>query len=314
MPVLARLLSSLLALLLMGVLVFILVDLLPGDTCLSLMGQDARAETLQNCRHQLGLDQSNIVRFGQWLNQLARGDTGLSLSRQQPAWNVVLPRLQNTLLLATLAAVLGFSMAILGGLVAGWFRCRWIDHSLSFISLLFMAMPEFVLALLLVWLFSYWLDWLPAIAIIYEGQPIVEKIGMILLPVITLALIINAHIMRTVRASAKVVSESSFIQMARFKGINEFRVLWRHGFRSILAPCVGTLTLYLAWLLGGAVVTERIFNFPGLGSLMIAAIQDRDYPLIQLSVMTMTVLCVLCSLLGDLLGVWLNPKSDRSTL
>ena len=308
MPLLKRLLSSSLTLLVMGLLIFMLVDWLPGDTCSATLGQDAQVATLLQCQQQLGLDQPAHHRFLQWLQKLLSGDSGLSLSRNREAWDVLAPRLQNTLLLAAIAGTTGFFLAIIPGLLSGWFQRPWVENCVSCLSLLFMSLPEFVLALPLIWLFSYQLGWFPAVSLIYDGQSLWQKINMAFLPAMTLALIMNAHVMSTVRASARVIREAPFIQMARLKGVQEPRVLFRHGIKSILAPCMGTISLYMAWLTGGVVVTERVFNYPGLGSLMFSAIQDRDYPMVQLSAMSITLLCILCSLLGDLLTFWLNPR------
>ena len=150
----------------------------------------------------------------------------------------MVPRLWNTLLLAGMAGIGGLTLAIIPGLLAGWFRRPWLDSSLSCLSLLFMSLPDFVLALPLIWLFSYQLGWFPAVSLIHESQPLSEKINMAFLPALTLALVINAHIMSTVRASARVVSQMPFIRMARLKGLPEYRVLFRHGVKPVLAHCM----------------------------------------------------------------------------
>lgn len=310
MPLIKRLFSSALTLLMMGLFIFILVDWLPGDTCSAMLGQDAQASTLSQCRQQLGLNLPAWQRLLQWLQNLFAGDTGLSLSRNREAWEVLQPRLYNTLLLAAMAGLAGFTLAIITGLLSGWFQRPWLDSGVSCLSLLFMSLPEFVLALPLIWLFSYQLGWFPAVSLIHDSQTLLQKMQMAFLPALTLTLVMNAHVMGTVRASARVIREASFIQMARLKGVQERQVLVRHGIKSILAPCMGTISLYMAWLLGGVVVTERVFNYPGLGSLMIAAIQDRDYPMVQLSAMIITLLCICCSLLGDMLALWFNPKGS----
>ena len=305
----SRLVSALLTLLVMGGLIFVLVAWLPGDVCLSTLGQDVQDSSLAACRHYHHLDQPGMYRFGQWLKDLAAGDAGQSMSRHRPAMDVLEPRLKNTLFLAFLAAAIGFPLALLTGLLSGWYRKRWLDGSVSVISLLCMSLPEFVMALPLIWLFSYKLGWLPSVVFFHADQSWLEKLQMTLLPAMTLALVMNAHIMCTVRASARKVCHCSFVQMARLKGLGEGRVLLGHGLKSVISPCVGTFTLFMAWLFSGVVVTEKVFNYPGLGYLMVSSIQDRDYPMVQISAMSITLLCVICSVTGDLISVWLNPVS-----
>ena len=209
MPLVKRLFSSALTLLVMGVFIFTLVDWLPGDTCSAMLGQDSQPATLLQCQQQLGLDQPAFHRLLQWLQNLLTGDSGLSLSRNRQAWGVLQPRLHNTLLLAVMAGIAGFILAIIPGLLTGWFQRPWLDNSVSCLSLLFMSLPEFVLALPLIWLFSYQLGWFPAVSLIHDDQSLVQKIHMTFLPAMTLALIMNAHVMNTVRASARVIRGST---------------------------------------------------------------------------------------------------------
>ena len=309
-----RFLSALATLLVMGALIFVLVEWLPGDVCLSTLGQDVQESSLSACRHQHHLDQPGFVRFSQWFTDLLSGNAGQSMSRNKPAVDVLEPRLKNTLLLAFMAAAIGFPLALLTGLLSGWYQKRWLDSGVSVVSLLCMSLPEFVMALPLIWLFSYQLGWLPSVVFFHAEQSLLEQVQMTLLPAMTLALVMNAHIMSTVRTSAQKVSGCSFVQMARLKGLSENRVLLGHGMKSVLAPCVGTFTLYMAWLFSGVVVTEKVFNYPGLGYLMVSSIQDRDYPMVQASAMSITFLCIICSVCGDLISVWLNPGSRKPSV
>ncbi|WP_461537064.1 ABC transporter permease [Spongorhabdus nitratireducens] len=302
------LLSSLCSLLLMGVLVFMLVEKLPGDACTALLAQDAQPERIEQCRKSLGLDLPSSERFVVWASNLLKGDLGWSLAKRRPVSEIIWPRLSNTLLLGTLAALLSIPLAIVLGFLAGLRPGRKSDNWISLASIGAMALPEFVVALGPMYLFSFATGWLPAVSLLYDAQPVSEQIQYAILPALSIALLVNAHIMRTVRSATIHVMNSHYIQMARFKGVTPTSIVLRHAVRPTLAPCTGTLSLYMAWIFCGVVVVEKVFNYPGLGMLLVNAICERDYPVIQVTCMLMTLICIACSFCGDLCGQLFDPR------
>ena len=308
------LLSALCSLMIMTILVFLLVNKLPGDACTASLGQDAQPERVEQCRRNLGLDLPASERFLNWGAAFLQGDMGWSLAKRRPVKDVVLPKLSNTLLLGTLAIILGIPAAILLGILAGLQPDRKLDSLLSLTSIMTMALPEFVIALILVYIFNFQAGWLPAVSLIYDTQPISEKLLYATLPALSIALIINAHIMRTVRASTIEVMNTRYIQMAYFKGLGARAIVFRHALRPILAPCSGTFSLYIAWIFCGVVIVEKVFNYQGLGILLVNAICERDDPVIQATCMIMTLICILSSLSCDLCAQLFDPGQRERRL
>jgi peptide/nickel transport system permease protein len=263
---------------------------------------------LVSLRAELGLDQPATVRYVNWLGNVLQGDLGMSLARKKPIGELIGLRMRNTLLLGVTAGIIGLPVALVLGIIAGLTRDRKPDLWISTISLIFMTLPEFVTATLLILLFAIVWPIFPAVTIVPPDSPIKEMLPNIALPVITLIFVMVAHNLRMVRTNVIDVMTSEYVQMATLKGIPRARVVLRHALPNALLPTINLIALYLAWLVGGVVIIEQVFNYPGIGTLMIQAVHDRDIPLVQAIVLVIAGAYVVLNMGADLLVMMLDPR------
>lgn len=307
--ILRRLGAAWITLAVIAVVVFVGVELMPGDACTAHLGREAaREEVLAACRERMGLNAPPAERFLAWAGDLARGDLGTSVKRERPVTDIVAPRLRNTLILAAAAAVAGVPLAICLGFLAGLRRDRPFDIVVSGTALVAMTMPEFVLASLLILVFAVWLGWSSGIVTAAYDAPALTLLLATPLPAVTLALVYIAHILRMVRSSVIDTAEADFILMARMKGVPEGRIVLRHLLPNAILPSISLIGLTLAWLLSGVVIVESAFNYPGIGRLAVNAVADRDLPLVQAIALVFGVIYVGTTLLSDIVSVALNPR------
>lgn len=295
--------------------VFAAVEALPGDVCTAQLQRQARGERLERCREAQGLDRPAIERYGAWVAGAARGDLGVSTKRRnEPVTELIGPRLRNTAVLAGLSAGIGVPLALGLGFLAGLRRDRPADLIVSGAAMLAMTIPEFVTGAVLIFVFAVTLGWFPAVTTAPAGAPIVDLLPSLVLPVAVLALVMTAHILRMTRAAVIELMASDFVQMARLKGVPTRTIVWRHMAPSALIPSINVIALTVAWLLGGVVVVEQVFNYPGMGRLMLQAIHDRDMPLVQAIALIFAAIYVAANLAADLAVVALDPRlRTRST-
>ena len=289
-------------------IVFIAVEALPGDTCTAFLGRAAQGVRLETCREDFGLNRPALERFSEWIMAAARGDLGVSMARDTAVSGLVGIRLRNTLLLGLSACLLGIPLAVMLGVIAGLWRDRPLDIGLSTFAIMIMTIPEFVLGTVLILVFSIWLGWLPGIVITRPDAPLGEFLGDIILPVMALAGVMTAHILRMVRTSVIDVMSSEYVKMARLKGVPYWRMVRRHVLPNSLVPTINLIALTIAWMLGGVVVIEVVFNYPGIGRLIVDAIGDRDLPLVQAIALVLAFIYVGLNLAADILTLVLNPK------
>ncbi len=293
---------------LVSMLIFAGVEALPGDACIAALQRDAQGTRLANCRRDLGLDRPAVVRYAAWAERALHGDLGTSAGSGKPIGPMLSIRLRNTLLLAACALAAGVPLAVLLGIGAALRRDRAFDVVASVASILVMTIPEFVSATVLIFVFSIWLDWLPGIVTADPSAPLSAFFPGILLPVAVLAMVMTAHILRTVRSSVIDVLASDYVQMARLKGVPEHRVILVHVLPSALLPAINVIALTIAWLLGGVVVVEKVFNYPGLGRFLVDSITERDLPVVQAIALLLGSVYVGVNLAADLLALLLNPR------
>ncbi len=303
-----RFILSLIVLGLVAVVVFVLVEALPGDAATAFLGQQATPEGLAQVRLRLGLDRPAHERFFEWAGGILRGDLGVSLMRDEPINDFLWTRLRNSLLLGLSAALVGFPLAIGLGVIAGLTRDRWPDLTLSTGSLIGMSMPDFVIATLLIYVFSVQLRWFPAVTLVNPDAPVLEMLPNIVLPIVTLTILLTAYILRIMRTGIIEVMRSDYIRVARMKGLHHVVILLRHALPNALLPTLTVSALTVAWLIGNLVVIEAGFNYPGMGTLMLSAIQNRDLPLVQSIAIVMAVIYLTVNLTADLLTLALNPR------
>ena len=306
--IIQRIGSAILTMILVSIIAFIATEALPGDSCTAFLGRQMTPETYAICVENQGLDQPIVVRYYEWVSSFVQGDLGSSMMGDRDIGEIVGSRLRNTVLLTVVSSLIGIPLAIFLGILTGLMRDRFADVAISTTAIAAMTLPEFVTATVLIYILSIRLDWFPAIAILRTNATFMEVLPNIALPVITLVLVMTAHILRMVRTSVIDVMSSDFVQMARLKGVPYWRIVFRHALPNAMLPSIPVIALTIAWLLGGVVIIERVFNFPGLGNEMLEAIADRDLPLVLAIAMLLAAVYVGVNFISDLLTLVLNPK------
>jgi ABC-type dipeptide/oligopeptide/nickel transport system permease component len=300
----ARLLSALVVMLGVCTLVFLLIHLVPGDPVEAMLGESASPADREALRHALGLDLPVAEQYGRYLAGLLRLDLGQSFFDQRPVVEIVGERLPATLQLAAASLLLALVLALPLGVLAARRRGTGLDGGAMAFSLIGISMPNFWLGPLLILVFSLWLGWTPV-----SGS---ERPLSLLLPAITLGTALAAILARMVRASVLEVLGEDYVRTARAKGLSEFAVMRRHALRNAWLPVLTLMGLQLGGLLGGAVITETLFAWPGVGSLLVESIQARDFPVVQGCVLLISLIYVLVNTLTDLAYAWIDPRIGRS--
>jgi ABC-type dipeptide/oligopeptide/nickel transport system permease component len=298
--VLLRLLYTIPTLWLILTMVFMLIHVVPGDPVLQMLGQDARADDLNQLRHSLGLDQSITVQYTRYLHGLASGDWGRSFRFGSPVRTIVLQRFPATLELSLAALLVCIAIAIPAGVFSSRHRGSNTDRAISFFTLLGLSVPNFALGPLLILLFSVRIGWLPV-----SGR---GGASHLVLPAVTLGAALAAILTRMVRGSMIEELSSDYVRTARAKGISERAVLFRHAFPNALIPVITIVGLQFGSLLAGTIVTESIFSWPGIGRLAVQAINARDYPLLQGCILVIAVSYVTVNLVTDFVYAAVDPR------
>ena len=296
----ARLSSALVVVLGVACLVFLLIHLVPGDPVEVMLGESARASDREALRHALGLDQPLLTQLSHYLSALVQLDLGESLYSKRAIFDILAERLPATAMLAVVALLVAVAIALPMGMLAALRQNTWWDFGAMGIAMLGVSIPNFVMGPLLILLFSFTLGWFPVSGM--DGP------ASIVLPAITLGTALAAILSRMVRAALLEVLNEDFVRTARAKGLSEFHVLTRHALRNATLPILTLLGLQLGTLLGGAVITEMVFAWPGIGQLTVEAIQRRDYPLLQACVLVISVAYVSVNTVTDVLYAWLDPR------
>jgi ABC-type dipeptide/oligopeptide/nickel transport system permease component len=297
---LRRLLITLLTLVGVATLVFLLVRLLPGDPARLIAGLEPTEEEIVRIRRELGLDRPLAIQYVVFLGNLVQGDMGRSARTKAPVLDEVMARLPKTLQLAAISMVLASALGIFAGVVGATRRYSLFDYLASTGSLFGIAMPVYWLGLMLILLFAVRLHWLPAAG--------AEKPQSFILPSVTLAAFSLALVARMTRSSMLEVLNQDYIRTARAKGLQDSLVFYRHALRNAAIPVITVVSLQFGTLLGGAVLTETVFAWPGMGRLLVDSIFARDYPVVQGAVLLFSFLFTLVNLLADLLYAYVDPR------
>lgn len=303
-----RLFLGVITVVIVSMIIFAGVEILPGDACTAFLEREAHGKPLENCRKDLGLNRPAAERYLEWSWNALQGDLGVSANGQDSIAQLVGARLANSLLLAFCALAVGVPLAIALGVIAGLSRDKPIDLFVSTSAIFAMTIPEFVSATVLILIFSAWLGWLPGIVLASANAPISAFFPEIILPVVVLSMVMTAHILRMVRSSVIEVMSSDYVQMATLKGVPYWHMVFRHALPNALLPAINVVALTIAWLLGGVVVVEVVFNFPGMGRMMIDAISDRDLPVVQALALIVASVYVGVNLSADILTMIANPR------
>ncbi|MCS5493833.1 ABC transporter permease [Curtobacterium flaccumfaciens] len=307
-PVLRRVGIAVLTVVLASLFVFLAVQALPGDVAQQLLGQNATPDAVKQLRETLGLDQNVWLRYLQWLGGAVHGDFGTSLVSGEPVAPTLFTAFRNSMLIAVPAMLVGVTVSLTLGVVAGVRRGRPSDKVISIVSLVVMSVPEFMVATVLVLLFAIGLPVFPAVVLRGSDATVAELLPTIWLPIIVLTLAMAAYIVRTARSSTIDVMASEFVTTAELKGLTMRRVVWKHAVPSALLPTLNVVALNVAWLLGGVVVVENVFNYPGMGKLMLESVFNRDLPTIEAIALLSALIYVVCNLAADLVALALDPK------
>ena len=291
-----------------GVAVFMLLHLTPGDPAAVIAGDYARPEDIVRIRQQLGLDRSIHVQFFTWVAAILSGDLGVSIFSDLPVAHLIGQRLEPTFALALATLVFSVVIAIPMGVLAAWKAGTWTDRIIMIFAVLGFSVPVFVIAYALMWVFSLQLGWFPVQGYKSISDGFGPFLHSIALPTVALGVIYVALLARITRASMMETLQEDYIRTARAKGVDNRTVLIRHALRNASVPIVTIIGIGIALLIGGVVVTESVFNIPGLGRLTIDAVLRRDYPVIQGVILVFSAAYVIVNLVIDLSYTVLDPR------
>lgn len=303
-----RLALGLLTLLAVSVLIFAATEILPGDVATAILGQSATAENVEAIRQKLNLHDPAYVRYFRWLFAFLQGDLGVSLSNERSVAAQVFKRLDDTLFLAGLAALVAVPLSVGLGIVSAIKKDSWLDRTISQITLTTISLPEFFIGLVLVIVFAVQLRWFPAVSTVSDGMSLADRLNVVALPATTLVLVVVAHMMRMTRASLIGVMSSPYIEMALLKGVDRWRIIVQHALPNSLAPIVNVIAVNLAYLVVGVIVVEVVFTYPGLGMLMVDAVTKRDIPMVQGCGLVFAVVYIGLNIAADVAGIMANPR------
>lgn len=291
-----------------SVIIFAGTEILPGDLASALLQNNATEENLATMRKELGLDRPAPVRYVEWFGRALQGNLGKSLATERPVVDDLAPRLKNTVFLAVYAALIAIPLAIGLGLAAAVFQGSLFDRAVNTITLMTISVPEYLVAYLLVKYLSVQLGWLPTLANVTEATALGERFYLAFLPMLTLVLVVVAHMMRMTRSSVLAIMASPYIEMAFLKGIPKRTVVVKHAFPNAIAPVIAVVALNLAYLIVGVVVVETVFVYPGLGQLMVDAVSKHDVPVVQACGLLFASAFIVFNMLADIGAIVANPR------
>jgi peptide/nickel transport system permease protein len=297
-----RILSGIVVIFGISIFSFLLIHFIPGDPVKIMLGMNATPEQVEKLTHHLGLDKPLLVQYGQYLANVFQGDFGTSLKTGRPVLTEILDRFPETVKLALFGLLIAIVIGISLGILAAKFKDTFIDKACTVLATFGVSIPSFWLAILLVMIFSVKLSWFP----IANGTGFRDLV----LPAVTLGVVASTMIMRLTRNGMVEVLSNDYIRTAKAKGLDERIILIRHALRNVLIPVVTVIGLQLAALLGGTVIIEQVFNWPGLGTLALGGITSRDFPLIQGTILFMGVVYVSINILVDILYSVIDPRVE----
>jgi peptide/nickel transport system permease protein len=304
-----RLLLGALVLILVSIVIFLATQALPGDTARAILGRTATPASLAALREQLHLNRPLVVQYLIWAGGLLHGDAGQSMAAQEPVMKLIADRIVNSAFLVLCSGVISIPLSVLVGAYAALWRDKAFDVATSLTTLVFAALPEFVVGITLVILFATTVSQvLPAVSQIPPGGRPWEQPVVLILPTLTLVIAVTPYVARIMRASMIEVLESDYVEMARLKGLAERIVILRHALPNALGPTFQVIALNLAYLAGGVIVVEYVFNYAGIGGALRDAVSNRDLPVIQALAMLIAGLYVVLNLLADIATILVTPR------
>lgn len=296
------------SLLVVSFAIFSSVSLLPGDAASALLGQFATPEAVEALRESMGLNAPMIARYFSWLGGILRGDFGVSAASGIPITDLIGFRVTNTLYLAGIVSLISVPLSVLLGMVAAMHRDGKADRLINFVGLIAIAIPEFFVAYALILLLAVKLDWLPSIALLPPGASGLSVLVSVALPALTLVIAIVAHMMRMTRTALLDIFSRTYMEMARLKGLSNWRAVFEHALPNALAPILVIIGFNLAYLIVGVIVIETIFVYPGIGQLMVDAVSKRDVGLVQACGLIFSATYIIINMLTDVLSIMADPR------
>ncbi|MBS1883857.1 MAG: ABC transporter permease [Actinobacteria bacterium] len=288
---------------------YLATRVLPGDAAQAILGQQATPKALARLRAELGLDESTVGGFLHWAGQFFTGHFGNSLSNGQSVASYVMPHLVNSVVLVAVVAVISTLLGVIAGVIAAWRRDGLFDDVTSVLSLVVSALPEFVVGVFVVFIFSVGLvEWLPAVSILPPEQRIWDQPEKLVLPALTLIVVTMPYMLRMVRAATIEALNSDYAEVAELKGASSMRLLFRHALPNAVAPAVQVFGLNLLYLAGGIVLVETVFQYPGIGLTLVEAVRVRDVNVLQFIVVLLAVFYVTLNILTDLVVLLATPR------
>jgi peptide/nickel transport system permease protein len=298
----------LLTILLTSIIIFAVTQLLPGDVARIILGREAGEPALQALRKDLGLNDPIPVQYLHWLQHFLSGTWGTSFSSGTPVRPLVMQRLRNSLMLLAVTLVISVPVAVTLGVIAGLRQNTVVDHVISISALSVVGLPEFVTGLILIQILAFGLGLFPASSSIAPDSSFLEALPMLILPALTATLVLLAYVARLTRAGVVEELKKTYVRTAVLKGLPRRTVIIKHVLRNALMPTITVVAISFGWLISGLVVTENVFNYPGLGRLLVFSINRRDLPVIQAVAMVTVIAYALANLAADLLYAYLNPR------
>ncbi len=303
-----RLVVMLTTLLIVSFIVFSATSLLPGDTATILLGQAATPEAVAGLRTAMHLDDPALLRFIRWLFGLVQGDLGTSYANNMAIADLIGPRFINSMKLAGITTIIAVPLALTLGISSAMLRGTLYDRAVTVLTIGVISVPEFMIATLAVLLFAVYLKWLPALSLVSEVHTLFDVLHVYAMPVITLTFVVSAQMIRMSRAAVIETLDTPYVEMALLKGAPRMRIVLRHALPNALGPIVNAVALSLSYLVGGVIIVETIFNYPGIAKLMVDGVATRDLPLIQTCAMIFCVGYLLLITTADIIAIMSNPR------
>lgn len=303
-----RLLLGALTLLAISLVVFLTAEVLPGDIAARVLGRESTEQARQAFRERLNLDRPVQERYWLWIQGVVRGDFGQALTNDREVADIIAPRLRNTLVIGGVAFALYIPVTIVLASVAAIYRDRAPDALISVLTLIGLSVPEFVSGTVLLILFAVVFPIFPVMSLLDQAETPLEALRTLALPAITLTTIMVVYAIRMLRDNLIEVLDSEYVRMATLKGLPRIRVIFRHALPNAVVPALNVTALNLAYLIGGVVLVERVFSYPGLGSLLVDSILLRDVPVIEAVALLVSAIYVFANLFADAMAIVLNPR------
>ena len=306
--VLKRLGLALLTLVLLSLIIFFAGSVLPGNPGRAILGPFASEHAVQALNQTLGVNRPLIAQYWSWVTGILHGDLGTSYQYRAPVSSFLFPALGRSLKLAILAFVILVPLSILGGVLAALYRGRFVDRSISVTGLSLTSIPEFVSGIVLIVVFAIGLKWFPVTATPPPGASPLVQLRYLILPAIPLVLVLFGYIARMARAGTIEALDSDYVRTAVLKGLPRSTVIWRHVLRNSLLPTITVIATQTGYLIGGLVIVETLFNYPGLGRLIFTAATNKDFPMLEAGVLVIGIVYLGATLIADILYTILNPR------